>query len=197
MVRVGHLIFLECFPPSPCVTCHISNVTCLQGAALALVILKYLSVLGFGRLVVNDSSSIFVWDFILTLSPASTLGLETSILISTSFNSVLPCSLAQSLYVPNITLSVVYCGSDLLFSWLGTLVVMWLQCTPFQFGFVCDNFYLFGGIQYNIIQIVSSAFYYMILGWLYFYLLSCVSYKYGFFWFSLSENYIHHSQRLD
>ena len=41
---------------------------------------------------------------------------------------------------------------------------------------------LFFSIFFSILLFVSGDFQYMILGWLYFYLLTCVSYKYGFFW---------------
>ena len=42
----------------------------LLGAALALMIVGYLSDLGLEGLVVNESTSVFVGEFILTLKPA-------------------------------------------------------------------------------------------------------------------------------
>ena len=52
---------------------HLLRLKALMlGAPLALMILGYLSDLGLGGLVVNESSSVFVEELILTLKPAIT-----------------------------------------------------------------------------------------------------------------------------
>ena len=52
------------------ITWFLKQPLSLLGATLALMIVGYLSDLGLGGLVVNESYSVFVGEFISTLKPA-------------------------------------------------------------------------------------------------------------------------------